>query len=203
MQSLALAQEWISECLSSHENCGKRASKMNYSPTRLLDIGEPGSTYCRLHISDTNKHSLIIYIALSYQWGDSQPLKLTTTTVSELCRGLPISQLSKTFRDAVSVCHYLSVRYLWVDALCIMQDSKEDWQRESMRMRDIYSYSYCTIAAAVSRNPTDDLFRSREIEDIRSGTVQTDWGAIDPSLGLLKIFERWGWSDEIARSPLY
>lgn len=70
-------------------------------------------------------------------------------------------------------------------------------------MRDVYAHSYCTIAAAVSLNPTEDPFRSREIEDIRSGTVQTDWGAIDPNLGVLKIFERWGWSDEIARSPLH
>ncbi|KAL0935726.1 heterokaryon incompatibility protein [Colletotrichum truncatum] len=56
--------------------------------------------------------------------------------------------MTQSVRDAVRVCRSLSIRYLWIDALCIIQDDAADWQRESASMAFIYNNAYCTIVAA-------------------------------------------------------
>ena len=58
-----------------------------------------------------------------------------------------MGSLPKSIRDAISVCQGLEFRYIWIDALCIVQDDELDWQRESVRMLDLYANSYITIAA--------------------------------------------------------
>ncbi len=50
--------------------------------------------------------------------------------------------------------------YIWIDALCIMQDSRADWHLESTKMGDIYANSYCNIAAT-SADPDKGCFTSR------------------------------------------
>jgi hypothetical protein len=37
--------------------------------------------------------------------------------------------------DAVTITRFLGCRYLWIGSLYIVQDSAEDWQRESAKMR--------------------------------------------------------------------
>jgi len=56
---------------------------------------------------------------------------------------------SKTIRDAITVTRDLGIRFLWVDALCIIQDSRKgkDWHREASKMRDVYSNAFVTISA--------------------------------------------------------
>ena len=58
--------------------------------------------------------------------------------------------LPKTLRDAVLVTRWMGIQYLWVDALCIVQDDRRDWERESSKMGTIYANSYLTIAASNS-----------------------------------------------------
>ena len=50
------------------------------------------------------------------------------------------------------------VRYLWIDSICIVQDDKVDWARESARMCDIFQGSYLTIAATKSSDSQGGLF---------------------------------------------
>ncbi|PQE20504.1 hypothetical protein CJF30_00001818 [Rutstroemia sp. NJR-2017a BBW] len=64
--------------------------------------------------------------------------------------GFLISQISTVAREAIAVCRALKLRYLWIDALCIVQDDKSDWERESAAMGSVYRYSYLTICAAAS-----------------------------------------------------
>jgi hypothetical protein len=54
----------------------------------------------------------------------------------------------------------LGFQYLWIDALCIIQDSKSDWLVESSKMGDIYAQSALNIAATASKNGRQGLFRS-------------------------------------------
>ncbi|KAI8713823.1 HET domain-containing protein [Fusarium sp. LHS14.1] len=65
-------------------------------------------------------------------------------------RGIDIKDLPKTFQDAIQVVRGLKLRYLWIDALCIIQneDHHEDWKRECGKMASIYRNSHLTIAAA-------------------------------------------------------
>ncbi|PMD22407.1 hypothetical protein NA56DRAFT_570691, partial [Hyaloscypha hepaticicola] len=55
-----------------------------------------------------------------------------------------------TFRDAITVARKLGIRFLWIDALCIVQPSYGDnteWLEEGSRMGIIYENAICTIAA--------------------------------------------------------
>lgn len=47
---------------------------------------------------------------------------------------IPVAQLPKTFRDAMQISMCLGISYLWIDSLCILQDSAADWLRESALM---------------------------------------------------------------------
>jgi hypothetical protein len=57
---------------------------------------------------------------------------------SGIKRGIPISELFKSFQDAVKVVRWIVIQYLWIDSLCIVQDDQEDWQQESKNRADIY-----------------------------------------------------------------
>lgn len=55
--------------------------------------------------------------------------------------------LPKTFQDAIIITRKLSLRYSWIDSLCILQDSHEDWEKEAARMHLVYRDAYLTISA--------------------------------------------------------
>jgi hypothetical protein len=75
--------------------------------------------------------------------------------------GLDISTLCKTMYDAVIVTRNLKLRYLWIDALCIIQDDAEDWEREALSMSEVYAQSYITLAATSSADSDGGLFFTR------------------------------------------
>jgi hypothetical protein len=62
-----------------------------------------------------------------------------------------ISSLPKTFQDAICVTRRLGIKYLRIDALCIIQDSEEDWRREASLMERVYAEAYLNIAATASK----------------------------------------------------
>ncbi|ENH67196.1 hypothetical protein FOC1_g10006968, partial [Fusarium oxysporum f. sp. cubense race 1] len=74
-------------------------------------------------------------------------------------RGAPISRLLKTFREAITVARRLSIKYLWIDSFCIIQDSTKDWARKSLQMHQVYANSACTISVTASEGPDEGLFR--------------------------------------------
>jgi hypothetical protein len=66
--------------------------------------------------------------------------------------------LPATFRDAVIVTRALGIRYLWIDSLCIMQDSEDDWQWHCAIMGVIFARSFLCISAAGSPDSTGGCF---------------------------------------------
>ncbi|KAH8653973.1 heterokaryon incompatibility protein-domain-containing protein, partial [Tricladium varicosporioides] len=90
------------------------------------------------------------YFTLSHCWGKDQPLKTTLSTLAAHQQSILVSDLPKTYSDAVKVTRHLGVQYLWIDSLCIVQDSKEDWEREAQAMAAIYQNSSLTISATSS-----------------------------------------------------
>ncbi|KAK0631041.1 heterokaryon incompatibility protein-domain-containing protein [Bombardia bombarda] len=91
------------------------------------------------------------FMILTYVWGGIGQPKLTSDTVSLLSREGGLTEIwpkiPTTVRDAITVCERLGESYLWVDALCIMQDSVVDMKIQILRMRQIYSAAKCAIAA--------------------------------------------------------
>ncbi|KAH7140792.1 heterokaryon incompatibility protein-domain-containing protein [Dactylonectria macrodidyma] len=78
------------------------------------------------------------YAALSYCCGGPQPLTATKHNIQNLYSGIEIHQLSQTLQDAIHVTRRLGLRYIWIDVLCIIQDSVEDKLFEMEKMRTVY-----------------------------------------------------------------
>lgn len=58
-----------------------------------------------------------------------------------------MDDLPLTFKHAIEITKRLGYRYLWIDSLCIVQDSPEDWKTESLTMTTVYRNSTLTISA--------------------------------------------------------
>jgi hypothetical protein len=86
-------------------------------------------------------------LALSYCWGEKIPPKTLTTNVVDHRRGICLAKLPRTFRDAVRIARALRLRYLWIDSLCIVQDSPEDLTAEISRMDQIFQGAHLVLAA--------------------------------------------------------
>lgn len=71
--------------------------------------------------------------------------KTKTVTLAQKRAGNPESDLMPLVRDTIKVCQSLGIAYLWVDALCILQDSLQDLEIESMAMAEIYAGASLTI----------------------------------------------------------
>jgi hypothetical protein len=89
------------------------------------------------------------YVTLSYCWGtkNDHGHLLREETEAQFLQALP--PLPRTIQDAVDVCRRIGMRYLWVDAICIIQGrggSSSDWEKESARVGSYYANSMFTIA---------------------------------------------------------
>lgn len=163
---LNLAGGWISACHREHA-CHQAPScteaEIPFRPTRLLDVGSSDDIQNpRLSIKQSNS-SRVQFLALSHCWGRklNSFYKLTKETEEELLQGVRVEKLSRTFQDAIKVCRKLKQRYIWIDSLCIKQDSPEDWIQEASQMHLVYASSYCTIAAVCARGGEEGFLRSR------------------------------------------
>jgi len=144
--SLAMRRihQWLDSCNADH----KCTPVLPALPTRVLDLGhEPRSQGIKLVETEGRTGR---YIALSHCWGTSHRITTTQSTLEVMKHGIPLSELPKTFQEAVLISKDLGVSYLWIDSLCIIQDSIADWEQEASRMGHVYANSYITIAASSS-----------------------------------------------------
>ncbi|KAH6880622.1 heterokaryon incompatibility protein-domain-containing protein, partial [Thelonectria olida] len=101
------------------------------------------------------------YATLSHCWGKSHALRLTAETKTRLENGIAITSLGRTFHDAVVVARKMGIQVVWIDSLCVIQDSKEDWEIEASRMAHVYRGALLNIAATSAAN-TDAGFLPRK-----------------------------------------
>jgi hypothetical protein len=135
----------LKQCHEEHESC--ESQTVPFLPTRVIDVGQ--SDHPRLCISNRNQQAC--YVALSYCWGGQQEVLLTVDTLDAKIRGLCLENLPQTIRDAIEVTKKLGFRYLWVDALCILQDDQKDKRLEIEAMGNIYRNATLTVAASDSK----------------------------------------------------
>ena len=145
-----IARRWLEECIHSHPQCGLSGGKPPL-PTRVLDVGSEDSLESpRLYISGGKCER---YATLSYCWGKLPiSMRTTTNTLNACLSGIQVHEFPATIRDAVNLTRALGIRYLWVDVMCIIQDSKEDWETESALMASTYQHSVVTIVASIARD---------------------------------------------------
>ena len=65
--------------------------------------------------------------------------------------------ITRTLKDAIYLCELLGQRYLWVDTLCIKQDSNEDKGQQIENMGLVYSCAELTIVSAAGSDSNGGL----------------------------------------------
>lgn len=181
--SSTLAFEFIrarlEDCDNNHQSCKASSSEL---PTRMIDVGIGGSAgadYVRLVESSSLPRSpRVTYVALSYCWGLGQSVTTVSTNYEAMKQGIHISELPPTIRDAITVTRNMGERYLWIDALCIIQDSSTDWELESARMASVYQNAYITVAAGTAAAASEGFLELRQHLAARStNAYQAEWEA--------------------------
>lgn len=153
INNVSLMRTWLYNCHTPRGMLPKKSKP--FLPTRLLDVQAFGeSEDIRLVVSkDIQSTPSPRYLALSHCWGGSLPMKLEAGLVKIWSTdGISSRHLPNTFRDAVRFTRQLGIRYLWIDAMCIIQGFGGDWAHEASLMTEVYSNSYCTLAALSSKN---------------------------------------------------
>ena len=170
-----MIKSWLQKCDADHARCNEHRSSSTFVPTRLIRVGtahEPELP--RLENTSLLLPSLLIqplrYLALSHCWGSGSETELTKTTKSNIYSqeaGIIENSLPKTFRDLIFIARTLEISYVWIDSLCIIQDSPEDWDLEAARMGQVYINAYCTVAATASKDGSGGCFVARNPLDVQ------------------------------------
>ena len=162
-----IAQKWIRECIDTHRGCSvacgggggyESGASLSQMPTRVIDVGlshgeEPRLVECKTGTAE--------YVTLSHCWGNVQPLRTLLSNMEQHLDSIPLESMPKTFQDAVIATRELSFRYLWIDSLCIVQDSSEDWEVECSKMASIYRNSSLTICGTMAYNSASGFLNTK------------------------------------------
>lgn len=135
-------------------------------PARLLDVGSNDLSLPKL--VDVEPGLRETYLALSYQWGEAVSLTTNSSNYNAHQKSIHVERLCGVLRDAILITRMLGYRFIWIDALCIIQDSPEDLERELPLMGHIYSNAAITLAASVSQSGETGLFHERQrVNEVR------------------------------------
>jgi hypothetical protein len=156
------AKSWLDECVHSHPKCQRVSPASSELPTRVLEIsilGENDVLSIRLYPNTAKE--VAPYAALSYVWGGPQVFCTVQSNIASHNSEISLSTLPQTIQDAVVCTHNLGLKYLWVDSLCIIQDSTEDRDREIAHMAQIYRNAFVTISAAVAKGCLEGFLETK------------------------------------------
>ncbi|KAF4538958.1 Heterokaryon incompatibility protein [Lasiodiplodia theobromae] len=169
-----LTQNWVSRCKCAN-------LKQEWYPDRLLDLEE---VKCAIGSGDeATSKTRIRLLENSADWKveETEKAKDNRNRKEMMVRGIALEDLPPTFRDAVVFASRLEgVRYIWIDALCIIQENEEDddglhaedWKTQSALMDKVYHESYLNISATSASNPAGGLFRSRNPDLLQEDEVK-------------------------------
>ena len=103
------------------------------------------------------------YAALSYCWGKPKEISwlTSTTNLEQQKQSIRIEELPLTLQNSITISYDLGISCIWIDALCIIQDSEGDWAREAAKMGGIYRGSILTIPASASSSSDEGMLNVR------------------------------------------
>jgi hypothetical protein len=129
-----------------------------YTPYRLIDTTCKDVSQVKIVEFDAQEHPTQ-YACVSHCWGQTRSKHTTKqSTIEANLKGITVSELPKTFQDAIDIARKLEVRYIWIDSLCIVQDSASDWERHVSEVAHIYRNGVLTLAAGASSNDDGGFF---------------------------------------------
>ncbi|KAG0649496.1 hypothetical protein D0Z07_4316 [Hyphodiscus hymeniophilus] len=157
-------RQWLDECLSTHNESiphdeAHPSSARFPLPTRVLDVGTETEPAMRLFQPSCVQYA--DYVALSYVWGASPFLKTVSSNLEAHLECLKEIDLPQTFIDAINITRNLGLRYLWVDALCIIQDSPDDKRVEIGAMEQTYANSTLTVAIVNATGAAEGFLKTK------------------------------------------
>ncbi|KAH6646792.1 heterokaryon incompatibility protein-domain-containing protein [Truncatella angustata] len=135
---------WMNSCASFHgPNCNPPKLHITERPDlRLLLVDVR-----RMRLAECDWGSR--YVALSYVWGSSKSLVCTKTNIHHLQKDGSLrklrGELPRAINDAIDLTDAVGEAYLWVDALCIIQDDNSSKDVYISRMNQIYGNAYVTL----------------------------------------------------------
>ncbi|KAJ2901407.1 hypothetical protein MKZ38_001889 [Zalerion maritima] len=163
-ESKHFVQSRVKRCEKTHRTCAALAgSSSQFLPSRVLEISAaPGAGPESARVVATRGKTHEPYATLSHCWGKVQILRLTQATQAALSQGVDIATLPLTFQHAAQIAHLVGLRYMWIDSLCILQDSVGDWEVEAAAMSDVYRHAQLNIAASSAPDSRSGLFFDRD-----------------------------------------
>jgi hypothetical protein len=196
--SMAIANEWMHKCQTRHAHCNKSPLECSayWLPTRLVDVSSTDTV--RVVVTD-NTEVYKPYMTLSHVWGTNLKFKLKRDNLEELQKGFLTSLLPRTLADAVLVCKYFGVDYIWIDNLCILQDTPEDFEREADSMDKIYGNARCNISATACIDGSHGLFPERTVRSLNVNEVSINWRNRPEDEYV--ILDRSIWTEGVAHAP--
>ncbi|GKZ26048.1 hypothetical protein AbraIFM66951_005082 [Aspergillus brasiliensis] len=154
-------RHWMARCRKQHARCINVDSVL---PTRVVDVGLSDSDNISLYEASPGESAP--YVALSYCWGGEGNLKTTGENRHAHNESIPWHSIPATVQDAIRLARHLEIRYIWIDALCIVQDNPNDWDAEARKMAEYYRGAYLVICATRSASTTHGIFGPRRpLED--------------------------------------
>ncbi|KAF1946557.1 HET-domain-containing protein, partial [Clathrospora elynae] len=106
-------KSWLSACEECHSRCGQSSQ---YTPSRLLDIMLDDPETVKLVELHPGPGAAPRYACLSHCWGQTRSKHITrVSTLANNLHGIPVSELPKTFQEAIDIARALEIRYLWID----------------------------------------------------------------------------------------
>ncbi|RDL29918.1 uncharacterized protein BP5553_10545 [Venustampulla echinocandica] len=160
---LNLTQHTLKNCLENHSECFSFASP--FMPTRVIDVGLNKSEQSLLRLYTSTPGEKGAYIALSYCWGGPQSFCTTADNLVRMTQGFALAALPRTLQDAINVTRNLGIKFLWVDALCIIQDSAADKAVEINNMGHTYRNATLVLVAENASHVEEGFLRKISIGD--------------------------------------
>jgi hypothetical protein len=193
-----MAQNWLNECEISHTACSRKIHKPHWQPKRLLNIEPTAQASVHLQINDPNC-PIETYVSLSHCWGKIKIARLLNSNIEAFQKAVPEQELPKTFQEAILITRKLGYKFIWIDSLCIIQDSVEDWRQEAATMGDVYRNAVINIAATGSSDGSGGCFSNRNPIIVEPCKVEADW---EWGAGHYQIHDSALWRHGVTRAPL-
>ncbi|KAK1751059.1 heterokaryon incompatibility protein-domain-containing protein [Echria macrotheca] len=142
---------WQQNCSTSHARCRQfphLVSPTRRLPSRLLDLSNDRVRLEPSVSSILSENPNLEYTTLSHMWGlnPSSCPQLQLSTLAAFTLDIPLSSLPDKYVYAIHITRALGYRYIWIDSLCIIQDSPEDWTREALLMASVYGGTAVNIS---------------------------------------------------------
>jgi hypothetical protein len=154
---------WNHWCREAHPYCrSATGNKPPFLPKRVVDIRAFDTITPKIRLRIPKRGSRAKYAALSHCWGKTQPLRTLKNNLASRRKEIKWKNLPRSFADAIVIARARSLDYLWIDSLCIIQDSPEDWAEQSAEMGEIYRNCDICIGAADASDGIDGCFRDRQ-----------------------------------------